>query len=227
MMDFKRLEQLLLDSIEDERLDAAEKRQLRFAAADFSQAERGFIRNRAFDLVRQGLEAEPELAQKYMTWLQQVIKTIRPADSGLNLPSRAYFSPGHECRDALIDLCQRAKQSIDVCVFTITDNRLSAALLAAHKRDVAVRIISDDDKSGDLGSDVHELKAQGLAVKLDTSPFHMHHKFALFDQRVLVNGSFNWTRSASDKNQENIMLLSDAGLIAQCAEKFEQLWASY
>lgn len=224
-MDFEQLEQILKDSLNDLVLDGNEKRALKHLAKDFSDVERGFMRNRAFDLVRHGVELQPEQSQRYLSWLQQVVKAIRSVSPSQT--SQVFFSPGQECRQALVELCNNAKHSIDVCVFTISDNPLRDALLAAHRRKVKLRVISDNDKSGDMGSDVDELAELGVPVKLDDSPHHMHHKFALFDQRILVNGSFNWTRSASERNQENIMLLSDASLIAQYSKKFEQLWASY
>jgi phosphatidylserine/phosphatidylglycerophosphate/cardiolipin synthase-like enzyme len=52
----------------------------------------------------------------------------------------------------------------------------------------------------------------------------MHHKFALFDKECLINGSFNWTRSASTKNEENITLLYDNNLVSAFNGTFESLW---
>ena len=52
----------------------------------------------------------------------------------------------------------------------------------------------------------------------------MHHKFAIFDKKLLNNGSFNWTRSASMKNEENIMVLHEPSLIGSFVSSFEELW---
>jgi phosphatidylserine/phosphatidylglycerophosphate/cardiolipin synthase-like enzyme len=52
----------------------------------------------------------------------------------------------------------------------------------------------------------------------------MHHKFALFDQATLINDSFNWTRSASIKNEENITVLFEKHLVNAFHKTFESLW---
>ncbi len=55
----------------------------------------------------------------------------------------------------------------------------------------------------------------------------MHHKFALFDERLLATGSYNWTRSAADKNQENLLVTGDPRLVTPYAELFERLWVEF
>ena len=98
-------------------------------------------------------------------------------------------------------------------------------VLATHARGVKVRIITDDEKSHDLGSDVDRLRAAGIPCKMDVgNAAHMHHKFALFDARRLMNGSFNWTRSASEQNEENLIVTADPVLVAAFTERFEWLW---
>ncbi|MEO0889377.1 MAG: phospholipase D-like domain-containing protein, partial [Pseudomonadota bacterium] len=99
--------------------------------------------------------------------------------------------------------------------------------LAAHKRGVTVRIVTDNDKMYDKGSDVEYLAAQGVAVKIDTTRYHMHHKFAIFDQQRLINGSFNWTRSASKYNQEDITLTDDRRFVSAFLRQFETLWQKF
>jgi phosphatidylserine/phosphatidylglycerophosphate/cardiolipin synthase-like enzyme len=54
----------------------------------------------------------------------------------------------------------------------------------------------------------------------------MHHKFAIADGTRLLNGSFNWTRSASRVNEENVMVTSEAAAVAAFRTEFDRLWAS-
>ena len=117
-----------------------------------------------------------------------------------------------------------ARRTIDICVFTITDDRISNTILAAHKRGVKIRIITDNEKAYDAGSDVPRFREAGIPLVVDESPFHMHHKFAIFDGQRLLNGSYNWTRGAAAQNEENIIDTDDRNLIAKFQHEFEALW---
>ena len=54
----------------------------------------------------------------------------------------------------------------------------------------------------------------------------MHHKFAVFDNSSLVTGSYNWTRSAAEYNEENIVVLYNSALITRFVKESERLWKS-
>ncbi|KAF8922968.1 hypothetical protein BGZ58_003529, partial [Dissophora ornata] len=68
------------------------------------------------------------------------------------------FFPSEQSFHMLVKVLDDAKKSLDICVYTITDDHLANAIIRAHDRGVKVRIISDNDKAGDLGSDINRLR---------------------------------------------------------------------
>jgi phosphatidylserine/phosphatidylglycerophosphate/cardiolipin synthase-like enzyme len=140
--------------------------------------------------------------------------------------SEAYFSSIDDCVGVIIELFGRCRESVDICVFTITDDRISDSIVRAKRRGVTIRIVTDDDKAGDIGSDIERLASLGIETRQDRSERHMHHKFALFDREELLTGSYNWTRGAADRNMENIIITRDPRLLRAFTREFERLWAS-
>ncbi len=223
----RELEQQLLDYVSDDHLSGQESGQLRAALCELPNEDISYLRNRLFDHARQRLNTAPESASEQLRWLERCVKLFDAAFTSRQSASSAWFSPGEDCRDQIIRQLNNARAQIDICVFTISDNQISEAIQAAHHRSVKVRIISDDDKSEDTGSDIEQLQRQGIPVHLDSTPDHMHHKFCILDNRVLINGSFNWTRSATTRNQENIVITDNRELIEAFGEQFERLWEEF
>jgi cardiolipin hydrolase len=138
--------------------------------------------------------------------------------------NQAYFSPGPNCRIAIEQAMETALSELLICVFTISDDRLSDAIMAAHRSGLTVRVISDNDKMHDRGSDVERLSQAGVDVRIDCSPEHMHHKFMVIDGHTVMTGSYNWTRSAETRNEENIIAVDDPLLAHRFSEEFERIW---
>ena len=213
---------------DDERLSRTEARALSawLEAQRLSPSRRRALRSEAFRFATQ--QAAGAGVGDLLAWLEGVLARVDAAveaqQPAPTAGAHAWFGPGPDCLDALLEAWRRVRERADVCVFTITDDRLTREIEAAVRRGVRVRIVSDDDKSEDLGSDVDRLRAAGAQVVLDASEAHMHHKFAVFDGQQLVTGSFNWTRSASEVNAENLGVTDDPRLVGAFANEFERLW---
>jgi len=219
----------LRETLEDRRLSRREKKALR-AIVGPSGVARAEWHARAFDIARESIASEPDQQQAVLEWLDAVTRVlvVPPPPLETNaVSSEVLFSPGVACRRRLSGLLGEARDEVAVCVFTITDDRLAGPLIAAHRRGVRVRIISDDDKAHDRGSDVRRLAEDGVPVRYDASPHHMHHKFAIFDGETVATGSYNWTRSAADANRENLVITDDRSVVRAYAEAFEELWTTY
>ena len=135
-----------------------------------------------------------------------------------------HFGPGAACWQRIVQLLDEARESADICLFTIADDRISEGVLEAHRRDVKVRIITDDAKRFDDGSDISWLSKAEIPVVTDGPLALMHHKFAVIDRRVVLTGSYNWTRSAAKSNFEDLLIIRDAAVVNAYGQRFERLW---
>jgi mitochondrial cardiolipin hydrolase len=218
------IDRMLEQTFADRRLSRGERQALRgvLETAEPSEPYLQLFRARAFEFARSRLTGAD--AREVLDWLEQIVKIVQPG-LGPQRAARAYFSPEDDCVEAIVGLLRSAARLIDICVFTITDDRIAEAILAAQRRNVAVRILTDGEKAGDLGSDIDRFRATGLAVRVDPSPYHMHHKFAVFDARTLLTGSYNWTRAADAYNKDNFLVTEDPRLVQAFSATFERLWA--
>lgn len=127
----------------------------------------------------------------------------------------------------LYEFLSSSKQTVDVCVFLICCKELAEILTGLHKQNIRVRIICDDEQVDISGSQIWTLRQEGISVRTDSSSFLMHHKFIIIDRKLLLNGSFNWTRQAISGNQENLMALSNKRIVSLYRGEFEKLWEMF
>ena len=140
------------------------------------------------------------------------------------MKNKVSFSPGEDCLNDIIELMQSADKYIDICVFTISDNRISDEIIKAFNRGIEIRIVSDNEKMNDDGSDIKSLSKAGISIKIDHSPNHMHHKYMIVDEIRVLTGSYNWTKSAAKYNQENIIITDNDEIVTGFIDNFSHLW---
>lgn len=180
------------------------------------------IRHRAFEIARDALIGPDAIA--VIGWLEDVVKVLSIPQSDDATRAEAYFSPNDDCVGRICGLFATARSKVDICVFTITDDRITDVIAEAHQRRVRIRIISDDEKAFDAGSDIDRLKRMGIPLHTDRTSDHMHHKFAIFDDTTLLTGGYNWTRSAANHNEENFIVTDEVQLVRRFRQHFETLW---
>jgi len=184
-----------------------------------NREERGELRYRLFNEARRLDFANN--GQQALFWLQNCFELI---DKYMFRMHRVLFSPGTDILESISYLLKQARHTLDICIFTITDERLATEIQNCRQRGIKVRIITDDDKMYDYGSAIMDLKNHGIPVKIDHSRYHMHHKFGIIDSRIVFTGSFNWTYTASNHNQENLLVTTNFDIVKEYNEQYELLW---
>ncbi|MFT5822503.1 MAG: cardiolipin hydrolase [Crocinitomix sp.] len=218
---------LIDDSAEDNFLTKAEKTQIKAALQSLSPDKRisDLLRSELFKIARNNINAENYM--EVLVWTEKVNKLILSANKVEVQQESVYFSPGEECLQAILSNIRGASQKIRICLFTISDNRITKELISKSRQGVSVRIITDNDKMFDKGSDIEELSRAGISIRVDETDNHMHHKFALFDGDITLTGSYNWTRSAERYNHENILITDSNKVLREFNKEFESLWNEF
>ena len=146
--------------------------------------------------------------------------------------SQAYFSSEVDIASVVAGEIQAAESTIHVAIYTFTNTDIRDALFdAAAVRGVEVSICADAGQSLTL-NDQHEALRwladdAGVDVRI-ANGFGggiMHHKLAIIDEHTVLTGSFNYTRSANEINDENLVVLSSPELAARYELAFQELWS--
>lgn len=138
---------------------------------------------------------------------------------------QVYFSPGEDCLNAIRHEIDSAQIELLICIFTISDDRIVQSILDRRKDPLQIKILADNHKIYDMGSDIIRLYQSGLDIRVDSSPHHMHHKFMVVDRKRVWTGSYNWTRSAERYNRENLVSIDDRKVASKFAREFDAIWA--
>ena len=77
-----------------------------------------------------------------------------------------------------------------------------------------------------MGGEYEHLLNAGLDVRLDGNPRNMHHKVIIIDGQIVVTGSYNFSASAEERNDENTLILHNPDIAAQFLAEFQRVYAA-
>lgn len=125
----------------------------------------------------------------------------------------AAFTPGDDVSGLIAKRIAQARKSVQLQAYLFTDRKISAALLAAVKRGVAVEVVGDaaQHEAGGLPT-LAALDRAGARVYLDAHHVAAHNKVVIVDgatdDAAVITGSYNFTQAAQSRNAENVVVIS-------------------
>jgi phosphatidylserine/phosphatidylglycerophosphate/cardiolipin synthase-like enzyme len=140
--------------------------------------------------------------------------------------TEVYFSLSDNPQKAIIKNINQAQASINIAMYILTDKEIALPLINAQKRGVKIRVYLDKEQVDYKYSQSRFLVQKGIKVRISTNNYIMHHKFAIIDNRLLLTGSYNWTFSANNRNDENLMVIDDPEIIEIFQNQFVNLWTN-
>ena len=109
-------------------------------------------------------------------------------------------------------------------MYYLSSRDIAQALVQASENNVRVRIVLDQGQEIESASKSGYLIKHGIEVRYHLGFGLMHNKFAIIDGKSLITGSFNWTLTAEERNEENLLIITDEGTIEKYKERFDYLW---
>ncbi len=131
----------------------------------------------------------------------------------------ALFSPKGGCADAIVQQLGRAKKEVLILARSFASETLAKAVLDVKMRGVRVTVVLDRQNEKDPTSDLHRFSEQGLAPSLDTHFTCCHDNMILIDGRVVITGSFDFTRQADEENSDGLLILMGYADVMQACRK--------
>lgn len=141
---------------------------------------------------------------------------------------QAAFVPRDDVEGLIVDALQGARKQVLVQAYLLSNKRIIQALMKAHARGVAVRVLVDAGRLED-GRDAHitALAKAGIWVRREVKYRNAHNKIIIIDANsahaVLITGSFNFTHAAQRKNSENMLIIRDfPALVYEYAKNWQR-----
>ncbi|MBV6438667.1 MAG: hypothetical protein EPGJADBJ_00291 [Saprospiraceae bacterium] len=144
------------------------------------------------------------------------------------IPVESYFSPSDRTTKQIVEAIGTADSEALFALFSYTKDDQTAALLEVMDNGAQVRGLIEN--IGDPGAEFDYLLSQGVNVEAHTADGDLHHKYAVVDAGtpgsapLIVTGSHNWTLAAETANDENTLIIRDAGIARLFKAEFERRW---
>jgi len=142
-------------------------------------------------------------------------------DKGPAASWEVHFSPKGDCTDAILREIGKARKTVLVQAYSFSSAPIAKALLNAHRRGVRVEVILDKSQRTQKYSSATFFGNTGISIRIDGSHAIAHNKVMIIDGETVITGSFNFTKSAEERNAENLLILQDKGLAAVYTRNWE------
>jgi phosphatidylserine/phosphatidylglycerophosphate/cardiolipin synthase-like enzyme len=152
------------------------------------------------------------------------------------LPGKLFFTPASGGSEAITETIltqiKNAQVSIDISMHHLAHPKVYQALIDAGGRGVAIRLLFDDDDClNKTPTPLHTLlHVPQSQVKVHYMPTNCainqlsHNRFGIFDQKLVINGSANWSQAGLKSNYESFVQFDDQTSVDSFRDYYDRLF---
>jgi len=136
-----------------------------------------------------------------------------------------YFSPDDGVAQHILDILNYAEESIYFMAFSFTTDEFGEAIRAKADNGLSVAGVMEEEQiKSNVGTEYDFFKQAGLNVFVDGNAGQMHHKTMIIDEKIVITGSYNFSRSAETRNDENIVIFHSEPIAAFFLQEFQRIY---
>lgn len=142
---------------------------------------------------------------------------------------QVYYNQDHPLNLEVINAVKDADRFVYFAVYTFTRQDIASAILGAKYRGLKVVGITDKSQYQTASGQkelINQLRQAGIPVYEQDSTGIMHMK-ALVTDKEYLSGSYNWTTSATNINDEVLEVGQDPAIKSQYQHILEELFDKY
>lgn len=128
----------------------------------------------------------------------------------LNLYSNEVFilpKQSDEIKDKISDLILSSKSEIQIAMYNFSYKKFAKDLVDASKKGVKITVFLDAKKVKEDSEIFDFLKKNDIKVVLVKDKMHL--KLVVFDSKLAIFGSVNWTKESFEENYELVYICED------------------
>lgn len=128
-------------------------------------------------------------------------------------------------QDVIVEYIYQAKESLKIAMAWFTNPDIFNALWRACKRGVKVQLLINNDRINNRinGLPFDRLVESDAKLYVAEPPSLIHNKFCIIDNKIVIDGSYNWTILAETNNDENIVVIENGNVICSFIDAFDKL----
>jgi len=125
-------------------------------------------------------------------------------------------------KEKVVNAIEKAKSSIDIAIYELSEPEIYNSLIKAHKKGVKVRFVGDIDNTYYEG--YIALSNENIPMSLGNKDKIMHNKFLIIDNELVITGSANYTPTGFYNNNENIIFIRSSNVAFYYQKEFENMF---
>lgn len=127
----------------------------------------------------------------------------------------------------LAEEIEAADSAIRIMTFVFSLEELADAILEKMTDpDFVVQGVFEERNSKASWSQMPALHCAGAQMRQDGNRYILHHKVLIIDDDTVITGSFNYSKSAAQNNDENIVIIRNRAIAGLYLDEWQRIWDS-